>query len=589
MAHATEQSVLGDFSGATFTYYGAQSRFFREGGKFLVETDGPDGKLSIFEIKYTFGVYPLQQYLIEFPGGRLQALSIAWDSRPEDQGGQRWFHLYPSENIRYDDILHWTKLNQNWNFMCAECHSTGVQKNYDATNDRFATTWAEISVGCEACHGQGSAHVAWAREKQNWWPSGKREDPAKGLVVRFDERHDVAWTIDSVTGNATRAVTPPTLRKEVETCGLCHAAVAPSRKIGFPDSGYPTPTLSLHLAAGSTMPTDRCSMKSITMDHSSRARCSRPVLPAATATSRMTPQCVSLATMSACNVTRPINMRLQRIIAMRAQAHRSVVRPATCPYTPTWSSIAATITVFASRGRTTRKSLGHRTPATTAMPTKRRNGRRKPLNSGMVPPRKAFSTMPKRSTPHGRTKPMLSPFFLRWRPIAIPRLSPARTNLRRVYRRRTSIWPGQALAILTQWCGSAPSTCSKTCPLRKSGPWCRRTSLIPAAACASGPPPCSPRFQRLASLPPTAKRSSTPRASSSLPSVLIPIGPKPARRSEIFTRAAHSIWMPKPSIKPRCGSRPSLHLRRSRRSLSTAWAGRRRRKRLALGDREGTQ
>ena len=99
---------------------------------FLVETDGPDGKLAEFEIKYTFGVYPLQQYLIEFPDGRLQALSIAWDSRPKDKGGQRWFHLYPNEEIGHDDVLHWTKLNQNWNFMCAECHSTGVRKNYDA-------------------------------------------------------------------------------------------------------------------------------------------------------------------------------------------------------------------------------------------------------------------------------------------------------------------------------------------------------------------------------------------------------------------------------------------------------------------------
>jgi hypothetical protein len=89
------------------------------------ETDGPDGKLAVFEIKYTFGVDPLQQYLIEFPDGRLQALSIAWDSRPKEQGGQRWFHLYPDENIQHDDVLHWTKLNQNWNFMCAECHSTG--------------------------------------------------------------------------------------------------------------------------------------------------------------------------------------------------------------------------------------------------------------------------------------------------------------------------------------------------------------------------------------------------------------------------------------------------------------------------------
>jgi predicted CXXCH cytochrome family protein len=223
MQHATDKTVLGDFSDASFDHYGVHSRFFRKAGKFLVETDDPDGKLATFEVKYTFGVDPLQQYLVEFPDGRLQALSIAWDNRPKEQGGQRWFHLYPDEEIKYDDVLHWTKLNQNWNFMCAECHSTGVHKNYDAANDRFATTWAEISVGCETCHGQGSAHVAWARAQQSWWPFGKSEHPAKGLLVRFDERRDIVWRRDPKTGNAARNFPPALLRKEVETCGLCHA------------------------------------------------------------------------------------------------------------------------------------------------------------------------------------------------------------------------------------------------------------------------------------------------------------------------------------------------------------------------------
>ena len=182
MDHATDKSVLGDFSDAIFDYYGVKSRFFRKDGKFFVETDGPDGKLAVFEVKYTFGVDPLQQYLVEFPDGRLQALSLAWDSRPEQQGGQHWFHLYPNEEIKHDDVLHWTKLNQNWNFMCAECHSTGVHKNYSPASDSFATTWDEISVGCEACHGQGSRHVAWANEQNSWLPFGKSKDRTKGLA-----------------------------------------------------------------------------------------------------------------------------------------------------------------------------------------------------------------------------------------------------------------------------------------------------------------------------------------------------------------------------------------------------------------------
>jgi predicted CXXCH cytochrome family protein len=223
MDHATDKSVLADFNDTSFDRAGVHSRFFRKDGKFLVETDGPDGKLATFEIKYTFGVEPLQQYLVEFPDGRVQALSIAWDTRPKQAGGQRWFHLYPNEEIRHDDVLHWTRLNQNWNFMCAECHSTGVRKNYDAAGDRFATTTAEISVGCEACHGQGSNHVAWARAQQSWWPFGRPDDPDKGLQGRFDERQGVSWYHDPRTGEARRSFSPALLRKEVETCGRCHA------------------------------------------------------------------------------------------------------------------------------------------------------------------------------------------------------------------------------------------------------------------------------------------------------------------------------------------------------------------------------
>ena len=217
MDHATDQSVRGNFSDATFEYAGTRSRFFRKDRKFFVETDGPDGKLATFEIKYTFGVDPLQQYLIEFPDGRIQALSIAWDERPKDKGGQRWLHLYPDAAVTSSDHLHWTKLNQNWNFMCAECHSTDVHKNYDAAKDRFATTFSEISVGCEACHGAGSRHVAWARRE----PAERDRDD--GLPVRFDDRTGITWSTEAGTLTPKRSAPPAVLRKEVETCGRCHA------------------------------------------------------------------------------------------------------------------------------------------------------------------------------------------------------------------------------------------------------------------------------------------------------------------------------------------------------------------------------
>jgi predicted CXXCH cytochrome family protein len=214
MQHAGDQTVLGDFNNATFTYNGITSNFFKRDGKYFVRTDGADGKLADFEIRYTFGVDPLQQYLIEFPDGRVQALSIAWDARPKEAGGQRWFHLYPKEKIDYRDELHWTRRQQNWNFMCADCHSINVRKNYDASANSFKTTWSEITVGCEACHGPGSAHAAWAKAKP--------ADPTMGLAVRLDERRGIAWTIDPASGNASRSA-PNDSRIEIEVCAQCHA------------------------------------------------------------------------------------------------------------------------------------------------------------------------------------------------------------------------------------------------------------------------------------------------------------------------------------------------------------------------------
>jgi len=214
MLEATAESVLGDFHDATFTHGKVTSRFFTKDGRFFVTTDGPDGELADFEIGYTFGVYPLQQYLIAFPDGRLQALGIAWDSRPKAEGGQRWFHLYPDQQLTAGEPLHWTGIDQTWNFQCAECHSTELLKNYDRATNTYATSWAEINVACEACHGPGSAHVTWAK--------GERQDTDDGLTVHFDEREDVQWTVDPATGSAQRSV-PRTSAKELETCGVCHA------------------------------------------------------------------------------------------------------------------------------------------------------------------------------------------------------------------------------------------------------------------------------------------------------------------------------------------------------------------------------
>jgi predicted CXXCH cytochrome family protein len=215
MQPTTAQTVLGDFNAATFEHDGATTTtFFRDGDTFQVRTEGPDGALHTYPVAYTFGVAPLQQYLIGFPGGRYQALGIAWDSRPKEQGGQRWFSLYPGQTVRPGDPLHWTGRDQTWNYQCAFCHSTNLRKNFDLAANTYATTWTDVNVGCESCHGPGSRHLAWAKAPLTG-------DPSKGLVAWLKATDGGQWQMNAATGIALR--TQPLASAELDTCAACHA------------------------------------------------------------------------------------------------------------------------------------------------------------------------------------------------------------------------------------------------------------------------------------------------------------------------------------------------------------------------------
>lgn len=217
MQPAIDATVSGDFRNVRFSNAGVTATFSRRDGKFMVRTDGPDGALHDYEIGFTFGVAPLQQYLIAMPGGRLQSLGIAWDSRPRERGGHRWLYLYPGQKISASDPLHWTGIDQNWNYMCADCHSTNVRKNYDPQTRTYATTYAEINVACEACHGPGSNHVAWARKQGDW-----KLAPDKGLMIALDERKSARWIVDPTTGIPHRSPMRVTQR-EIQMCARCHS------------------------------------------------------------------------------------------------------------------------------------------------------------------------------------------------------------------------------------------------------------------------------------------------------------------------------------------------------------------------------
>jgi len=193
MEVADPNTVLGDFSGA-------DPGFAIVSGKYVVRAKGPDGKPGEFAAPYTFGVAPLQQMLVELPGGKLQGFTTAWDT-----GKRRWFKLHSDAAVAKDDSLHWTSRYQRWNAQCADCHSTGVRKGYDAASDTYQTSWAEIDVGCQACHGPGSAHLEWARAGAK---AGESAAYGDGLLVDLKraDAHD-----------------------QVESCAPCHARRAQIR------------------------------------------------------------------------------------------------------------------------------------------------------------------------------------------------------------------------------------------------------------------------------------------------------------------------------------------------------------------------
>lgn len=213
MQEATPDTILGDFDNAQFHYHGVTTTFFRRGDAYFITTDNAQGLLETFPVKYVFGVEPLQQYLLPLPGGRLQALAIAWDTRPIQAGGQRWYHLYEEEPVLAGDPLHWTGGYFNWNTSCAECHSTDVKKRYDAEADQFNTHYEQIDVGCEACHGPGSTHQQLAQKDAL--------SPGQiGFEMSLSARGAWQWPEGADIARRTKTLDNTI---QIDTCGRCHA------------------------------------------------------------------------------------------------------------------------------------------------------------------------------------------------------------------------------------------------------------------------------------------------------------------------------------------------------------------------------
>ena len=172
MQIANDSTVLGNFDNINTKIDGVEYFFFKKNKEFFVRIKEIDASETEYKVTFTFGVTPLQQYLVDFDKGKKQVLRVTWDAIKNV-----WYHQYKGDQIEPHDWLHWTRGAQNWNTMCAECHSTNLEENYSLEDDSYNTTYSEINVACESCHGPANKHVTWATDD----PKGKDTYILNGL------------------------------------------------------------------------------------------------------------------------------------------------------------------------------------------------------------------------------------------------------------------------------------------------------------------------------------------------------------------------------------------------------------------------
>ncbi len=172
------------------------------------------GKQTKLELPYLLGTRPMEQYLAATGKGRVQALPVAFDVDKKE-----WFDIFAGEERLSGEFGHWTGRGMNANSQCIECHSTGFQKGYDSAGDAYHSSWAEMGVGCESCHGPGATHAK--DPKAPYGPFGKS--------ARIAEFRPAPTSVTSSPVNSNpdsvspAAVPPPAASVMLETCATCHS------------------------------------------------------------------------------------------------------------------------------------------------------------------------------------------------------------------------------------------------------------------------------------------------------------------------------------------------------------------------------
>ncbi len=196
-----EATILGDFSrGTTLAAHGRSHEFSTRQGQLFVTTRSTGRPAETHKVDYTLGSKRFQGYLSTLPDGRIYVLPVFWHVE-----ARRWLDW--KETTPIPDGAH--DLKQIWNVNCFNCHATNIERGYLPARAVYETSWTELGIGCEACHGPGKRHVALM---ETW-----QENPA--TIPTYSSRADNRQLSDLLRIFSPRSAEP---RRTFDTCAYCH-------------------------------------------------------------------------------------------------------------------------------------------------------------------------------------------------------------------------------------------------------------------------------------------------------------------------------------------------------------------------------
>jgi predicted CXXCH cytochrome family protein len=210
-------SVKAPFNGEKLVHFNDTYSFYKKNKNYVINHNDKE-----YKVEYTFGHYPLQQYLVDFGSGKFQVLTASWSLE-----NKNWYEVNSHLSKEDYGLAHWKGYLNNWNQRCASCHSTDLKKNYSFEKNEYKTTYLEENVSCLACHKSPGDHIEWA--------NGSKSLKNKGFDHSLETYPPV---ISPKNSKKTFSITDSTISNK---CFSCHGlrGEIESPKKGFLNSHSP--------------------------------------------------------------------------------------------------------------------------------------------------------------------------------------------------------------------------------------------------------------------------------------------------------------------------------------------------------------